>query len=330
MKSITQNLINHIDNMILQLFAQFYRKENSVTSLLFHNIFQKQNDILQNNADPQQKICIEHFRYIIEYFLDKNYTFITPKDLCEGMSNGKKNIIITFDDGYFNNSYILHILNEYKIPAVIYISVNHILHGKCFWWDVIYREYTKRGYSLKSIRQVQQKLKSLKTNEIETRLLQNYGKKCLIPLSDLDRPFSKDELCLISRQKYIHIGNHTMDHAILPLYKAKELEKQIKNAQVTINKFVGYYPFSISYPNGTFSKEVTEIAIRAGLKLGFSAKPQKYYIDNFLYRANPMSLGRFTFLGDQDIYQQCEFIHNYTNNYARFKNIIKHLISKNE
>ena len=41
--------------------------------------------------------------------------------------------MLTFDDGYYNNHLALPVLEEFDVPALFFISTNHVKQQKCFW-----------------------------------------------------------------------------------------------------------------------------------------------------------------------------------------------------
>ena len=59
----------------------------------------------------------------------------------------------------------------------------------------------------------------------------NFENNSFKPISDLDRPFSIDELKRLNDNKLITIGNHTSDHAILNNLLIDEARNQIEVAQ---------------------------------------------------------------------------------------------------
>jgi peptidoglycan/xylan/chitin deacetylase (PgdA/CDA1 family) len=273
---------------------------------LFHGLFEDSRQITSNHVDPQQRIVVAHFRIFVEYFLNNDYIFISSKDILEGLDENKKYVVVTFDDGYYNNYVSLPVLAEYKIPAIYFISTNHILQGKCFWWDVIYRERVRRGCSLRDISKENSSLKRFKNNEIEKYIETTFGENALRPIGDIDRPFTPDELHHFSMSPYVEIGNHTRNHAILTNYSGEEIRGEILGAQDDIDKISGIRPIVISYPNGNYSDEVIEISKELGLNLGIIVNGQKNYhpitgTDDLRFKLN-----RYILWGTKDIVRQCE------------------------
>ena len=60
-------------------------------------------------------------------------------------------IHVTFDDGYYNNTKILPLLEEYQIPAHIFVTTKNVLLNQRFWWDVLYEHMVLSGKNWKEI-----------------------------------------------------------------------------------------------------------------------------------------------------------------------------------
>ena len=113
---------------------------------------------------------------VIEFFVELNYKFVTPQEIYNGLNPNENHIFLTFDDGYFSNSLALPILKFFNVPATFFISSNHILKNKCFWWDIIYRERIKQGYSRESISKEISIQKTKKYEKIEEYIIKEFGK----------------------------------------------------------------------------------------------------------------------------------------------------------
>ena len=222
------------DYAFSRTYLKFFQEKNSLIAFTFHNLFRNEKEISLNIVDPIQRITMDHFRQFVEYYLNHDYTFVSPNDILNGLDNDKKYIMITFDDGHFNNQYVLPILREYKVPAVFFISINNVVNNKCFWWDVLYRERKKEGKSERAISQECKKLKEKTNGQIEKYLEDTFGGEAFKPVSNIDRVFTRSELKDFSKEKYVFLGNHTIDHTILTNCSSNEIESQILSAQNAI------------------------------------------------------------------------------------------------
>jgi len=210
------------------------------------------------------------------------------------------------------------ILREYGIPAVFFISTNHVRDNKCFWWDVLYRERLERGIAGSSIEAEIAMLKSKKSDETESYIVDNFGEDAMTPISDIDRPMTEAELREFAKEEWVSIGNHTLDHAILTNYGSDEVNSLIGGAQCYLEQVTGEPPESISYPNGNYSKDIIRICRSNGLRLGITVESRKNHLPldktEDLFR-----LGRFMVHGNDRIESQCKFFRSDIAIYNRLK-----------
>jgi peptidoglycan/xylan/chitin deacetylase (PgdA/CDA1 family) len=295
-----------LDMILASAYLGVFKEKNSLLIFLFHSMVSRKSDINPDIIEPQRIVSRDEFRQFIEYYLVHDYRFVSPQEMIDGLDEKGKHILVTFDDGYYNNHLALPLMQEYKIPAVFFISVNHVVQNKCFWWDVQFREGRKTGKTLKEIAAVQSRLKGKKNHEIEKYLIDTYGEKALSPLGDLDRPFTPSELKDFSYQEYVHIGNHSTDHAILTNYSEDEMRSQIWAAQEALKNMTGMRPVIISYPDGAYSKQVMRISEESGLVLGVSTQYGKNKLPiDFAHHIN-MKLKRVGFSDSASIPNQCK------------------------
>jgi len=294
------------DSIISNLYLKMFSEKNSLMTFVFHGIFLNEKEKLLNYVDPQTWITIKEFEDFIKYYKKLDYKFITPDGILNGLDKEKKYILITFDDGYYNNKHVLKILKKYNVPCVFFISTNNIKENKSFWWDVLYRESKKIQLSDDKILQKQNQLKNMKNYEIEKYLIKKFGKKIFQPKSDIDRPFNISELKDFCKEKYVFIGNHTNNHAILTNYSSNEIKSQILEAQKSLFELTGITPKSISYPNGNYSDEIIKISKQVGIKIGLTVDYRKNYLPINRTESDLMRLGRFDLSGSKNIIKQCE------------------------
>jgi peptidoglycan/xylan/chitin deacetylase (PgdA/CDA1 family) len=263
-----QRSIYSLDIHISRFLISFFKEKPSLIVLYFHKVFIDKKD-LNHDVDLQQGTTIEDFENCINYFLDSGYKFITPDDLLSTLYKDGKYILLTFDDGYANNALVLPVLERYKVPALFFIAVNHVLHNKAYWWDVIFH-LKEKGYSSRQINHIKAFCKTKNPKEINQYFTEELKIMDVSPLHESEKPFNKEELRHFSTNPYVFIGNHTMDHAILTACDEEEVFYQINAAQEELKKIINYYPKHISYPNGNFSGKVVAIAQKCGLEVGYS------------------------------------------------------------
>lgn len=100
--------------------------------LLYHRIATSNNDPYQLCVSP------ENFRKQIKH-LKENFRVIPLVQLVQEIKAKKiknNSVVITFDDGYIDNlDNALPILEEFKIPATIFLTAGHIVKNEPFFWD---------------------------------------------------------------------------------------------------------------------------------------------------------------------------------------------------
>jgi peptidoglycan/xylan/chitin deacetylase (PgdA/CDA1 family) len=316
--------VHSLDGSLANLTLRFGRERNHLISFLFHGLFTGPAELASGSMDPQQAITVDMFRTLVSHFKSRSYRFVSPLDMVQGLSPGGKYILLTFDDGYYNNVRALPVLEEFDVPAIFFISTAHVKEQKAFWWDVLYRECCKRPDQLSRINGVIAGYKLLKTLEVEAHLKKAYGDNALRPVGDLDRPFSPSELTEFATHKCVFLGNHTMDHAILPNYSRVGIREQISGAQEDLKEITGQVPAIIAYPNGKVSQEILQITRDAGLSLGIGVRPGRNQLPIKTLSSRAMNLRRFTLWGDREIEQQCRVSRSAISFYRLFRGL-KHL-----
>src|SRR5216683_3337593 len=281
------------------------QEEGTLLSFLFHGLFENDEEVRSEVLDPQQGITVEMFRAFLEHFQEQGYRFTSSRQILERLQPSGKYILLTFDDGYFNNVRALPVMEEFNAPAVFFVSSDHVQEAKAFWWDVAFREGRKRGKTEAEIRGTVAGYKRMKTEEVEFDLKKEFGKDALCSVGDLDRPFTPSELHEFAEHRLVSIGNHSKNHAILTNYSLAEAREQIQGAQDAIQEMTGKIPEMISYPNGNSSPQIEQAAREAGLQLGVIVRRGKNRLPLKMGTPEAMSLKRFILWGDCGIDAQC-------------------------
>lgn len=262
-----------IAHSVNPVILKFKKEHKQVLVFYFHGIFETPEQEKLNHIDPQNNMTAEQFVEFIEYFLRHNYKFIKPRDLTSNLKTDQPYAIITFDDGYFNNMLAFEILKKYKIPAVVFVSTKNVVENKAYWWDIIYKYRIQQNCSIESIRREQESLKNLKHNLIDDYILKNFGTKAFIPWSDIDRPFTKNEIRNLSANPYAVIGNHTHNHSILTNYEKKEMREELSESNRIISELTNSSPIAVAFPNGNYNEKVLQATQEEGFRFAFTTEP---------------------------------------------------------
>jgi peptidoglycan/xylan/chitin deacetylase (PgdA/CDA1 family) len=313
-------IVKAVDDAGSRLSLKLFRERPSLLVFMFHGLFSDAQEIARRDADPQQAITVAHFRQFIDYYLRYGYKFVTPDDVIRGLAPGHY-VMITFDDGYFNNQRAVPVLDEFDVAAVFFVSAHHVRDGKSYWWDVLYRERARQG---KDIQQELAVVMAKTPVEIDAYLTKEFGPKCLRPIGDVDRPFTIPELKEFTKNRHVTLGNHASSHAILSRCSAATVEAEVAGGQKFLTDITGRAPISIAYPNGDYSDEVVRVCRELGLQVGITCDHRK----NPLPIDNSMTLGRFCLYGRDDFLRQCELCRSDLMLHHRLRQWKQRLVSK--
>ncbi len=293
-----KDLLNIADAAAAKGHLELFGEQGGLSCFLFHAIFKDESELAKQQIYPQECMTVVLFRQFIEYFLDAGYQFITPDEIKAGLPDkNKKYGLITFDDGYYNNTLILDVLTEYKVPAVFFIATAYVQEGKKFWSDALYAGRKKTGIGDEAVLEEIMSLKKMRVADINRYLIEHFSKDALKPLSDIDRPFTPAELAVFAHHPYVHIGNHTHEHEVLTNLTIEEVTEEFKVSQQLIKSWTGIVPDFISYPNGSYSQQILEAARQNNFTMGISTVAQKNRLPlstagfELLGRFNPVAVG---------------------------------------
>src|SRR5688500_16168803 len=300
-----QSFVRSTDAMVASLYLSVFRERPALSCFLFHSLFRNHAEISRNVIDPLERTTVAHLRQLIEYYLEHGYRFVSPSQILAGLPADQKCAMITFDDGYFNNTLALPVLEEFNVPAVFFISANHVREAKCFWWDVFFRERLAQRASQRQVYDEAVQMKYLRTEEIEARIRDGFGNNALKPRCAIDRPFTAAELRDFAHHRLVHLGNHTANHAILTNYSADEIRRQVRQCQDSLADMTGHRPCAISYPNGAYNDDVLAACKEEGIQLGFTVRPHKSRLPAANRSDSLLTLGRFVPHAQSPMRTQC-------------------------
>lgn len=247
---------------------------------LFHVVHRTREEARADVLAPNQEVTVDDLRRFLEAMLRAGYTPADTGQLRQAPCNGGKQLLLTFDDGYYNNIRALPVLEEFRAPATFFISTSHVLQGKAYWWDVVSRRLRRAGKSAAEIDAALSRLKALPVHTLEERLRRELGAGALLPLGEADRPFGAAELRDFARSRWVALANHTADHTILTRCSQAQAEEAIRRGKQQLETMTGIVADAIAYPNGEFSPAVVRAARATGHEWGFTCAA----------KANPLPL----------------------------------------
>jgi peptidoglycan/xylan/chitin deacetylase (PgdA/CDA1 family) len=229
----------------------------------------------------------------------------------------KKEIVLTFDDGYANNFHTVgQIMKEYNLPYTVFISTEHIETGELFptsiarlivlgselkkisipslrnvKYDISTQELKMVTYSIisgelkiKPLNEVRQIVQDLKNNVSNTQY------KALADKYKSVKPMTWDMVIKLHKMG-AKIGSHCMYHICCHENQdISEVKKQISESKTIIENKLQSKCDYFAYPNGDYTDNSNRSVLDAGYKMGFSTNCT-LRIDHFHHLASVPRIG---------------------------------------
>ena len=264
-----------------------------IRNFLFHRVFPQRDQLW----DPMD---VSLFDKCISY-ITRNYEVVLLEDLIFSpeLHNKKKFATILFDDGYKDNLlYAAPILDKYKCKASFYVVTDCIENNIVTWTHILEHifQYTSKSDINLTFDFLPDDLKV--TRLINEDIRMDYLRK-LIPFlktlphqqrnivietvrttfSDIDLPRImmnwRDLMELKNAGHYI--GSHTVSHCMLgTMYDEGEIRNELILSAQAIEKNLGYFPKTISYPVGSYNDTTIRISKEAGYTIGLAVKQKLF------------------------------------------------------
>ena len=230
--------------------------------------------------------------------LGRWFDFIHLKDLPERLHRrGKKPFcLLTFDDGKRSNATtVAPELVRLGVPAAFYVVTSSLDQQGPLWFDR-YRALRKRlgpdpdGLSLELLKQ----LPYAQLMERIDRACSEYG---------IDADLTNDDVGLMTweQARALHrqgfsIGAHGHTHAILTRETKAAALENIEKSITKVSEQIGEPCTSFAFPNGNYTSELAQHAIRCGAETVMTTEPMWVDRSFALWR-----LPRLQFFGDDSL-----------------------------
>jgi peptidoglycan/xylan/chitin deacetylase (PgdA/CDA1 family) len=315
MMGLGKDLIKNILSGYRITKAFNYLSPYKVVVLMYHDL-SDDSDIpswlrVKESAFNQQMKCFSRLMNILR----PDQLFIV-----EALDRHKLNILITFDDGFTNQYRLgLPILQKYNVPALFFLSTEHVVSGETFWFDRIICPIQHKQMSSIDLRQLGLKIYRFhRTNGIErwngiqvlledikakgndtspdVRRIINYFEDSFPDIMDQIafkyRPLTKAEILEMKSTKLCYFGSHSHRHEILTYLKEDDIRTNLVKSKTFLEGLLGEPIAHFSYPNGNSNSRVIALCKETGYKYGYLASPGLLKRNTF-----PMSIPRITVSG---------------------------------
>ncbi len=272
-----------LDKFILQ------SSKSNCLNIYFHGV--SPNNFLEISG---RHMLANQFEKLIKYLV-KNYTIIPLSDAFKESNRQtyrKKQITISFDDGYLNNlTYAIPILKKYNVPTTFFVCGVSVTNKEylmwtdlvalCRYWErsdalvlnsisfkkkhkysIINEENGLDGYTYL-------KMESLEVrNKVFNELMINYNVRERI--QEVDSSYWKlldgDQILEISKDPLFEIASHGMMHHNLAYIDSDTAKFDIENSKKVIDSVNKKDTISFSFPDGNYNSEVKQYCKSAGFK----------------------------------------------------------------
>ena len=297
-----------LDRPIVRWQLRVLGDRPGLISLLCHSVFTDRTDAHCRDLDPLEDLTLEDYERVFEHFGAAGYQFVGEDQVLAGLDPDGRFVWLTFDDGYYNNFRILPLLEKLKIPAQVYVSTDHVLEGKSFWWDALYRARSRQGRTQDEIHREAEALKRQTNRELEATLVGEFGSGVLTPASDTDRPMTAQEVRQLASHPLIRVGNHTSEHGVLTNYSLPEARWIIEKGESDLRRILGRPCRTFAYPNGDYSETMFETLQALGYAAAISCDFRRDSRASVLAEKSRYRIGRFYLSGGWDLEAQCQML----------------------
>jgi peptidoglycan/xylan/chitin deacetylase (PgdA/CDA1 family) len=320
--SLLNHSIRKLDEVCARVQVSVAERRGGLISLFLHNLFTDELEIERDLAYPQQRFTVAHLRQLIGYFQGAGHRFVTAEEVIAGLPAAGRYVLLSFDDGYYNNQRALPVLEQFQVPAVFYIPAQMVAEGRGFWWDALYRVRRQAGHDPVSIFSEITRRAVGRTEDIEQALIAEFGGISFQPVGETDRLFTAEELRRFAAHPLVRIGNHGCLHEHLTSYPADAAAERIGRAQSLLREMTGQTPVAIAYPYGSCDANIARAARAAGLKLGVTTVPRKEYVMELTDPDRRMLVSRFPVWGNASIAAQCRYLRGDLMLHARYRDFV--------
>ena len=253
------------------------------------------------------KLCVSP-TYFAEHLqvLQKLNCAVRLQQLNQTLKNGKRphrQVVITFDDGYTDNLYNAKpLLEQYEIPATIFLTTGYMQQKREFWSDELERILLQPGifpevlslningtsYEWKlDATNDSDKSNNLDVKQANERYSLYYSLyELLYPLSTIERSHLLDQLLLWANKEpelrlthqmmtlkelsslqpggIIEVGAHTVTHPFLATIPLQTQQKEIQENKIQLEEIFGHPIESFAYPHGNYNSETSDLVRQAG------------------------------------------------------------------
>ncbi len=292
LKSVAKKILYHSG---VFPFQHRLKNRHTLSVSMFHRVL-PEKEAEELGADPLWTIRPEILSDAIAFFM-RHYNIVSLGQVRRHSHGGAvlppRALLITFDDGWRDNyTYALPVLRAHSCPAVLFLAVHRVGHEEPFWEEQVFAAWKTGALKNDSVgrwlddlgvgggqrpsdeeklaRLLIRRLQKDMPEDIEGQLEHYAGK----PVRRFPRQMlSKEEIEQL-RSNGVALGAHGFTHRPLAKLDERQLAQEFERlaqSPVFDSRGVAERPCAISFPHGSYSKRVIEMARNQGFELMFSS-----------------------------------------------------------
>ncbi len=263
--NISQKKITNIFLDLINVDTVFLNYHRVLTDYEFRNSIRPNDDLV---------VSTQIFNNQVEYLM-KNFDVISINEIHQKRKK-KRKIVITFDDGYFDNiKNALPILERHNCPAIIYIATSFLDNKVIPWWINLWKiilsekeiEYNDKKFDIiqkKNKKNCYEKLSKdflfLNKNQQDILLKSLVNENQLKFISEKEF-LSTENLENLGSNNLIEIGCHTHTHQNLKILNKEEIHNEVTVSKKIIENIIKKKVKHFSIPYGStncFDEEIID------------------------------------------------------------------------
>ena len=233
-------------------------------------------------ADPRsvppmhRMLCVSPTRFAEQLdVLSSTYRLCPLPQWPRVTTFGRRCVAVTFDDGYADNTLVARpLLEQYQVPATIFVSTAYT-GQKAFWWDDLLARLERRAGSIGAgtaesgidqqvYHQYHQRLATCDPADRQSILDEIGG----VPPGGDGRPVSLEELTACSQSEMIQLQAHTRSHPCLAKLTPQQQLAELKGSKEDLEQWLGHRVRGCAYPFGGRS-DYSAVTVAAARECGF-------------------------------------------------------------
>ena len=188
----------------------------------------------------------ETLRALLTFLRTNDFTFLTETDVLQREPIPGRTAWLTFDDGWKRFKDCLKVLEEFDIPATLFIAPGETQRG--YLWTNALMPYRSMAY-IRSLYPFSARERLARVTDIlDGRLPQTL--------------MTPDDIAALASHPLVTIGNHTLTHLSASDRPVEDLLAEVLTAQTLIADWTGTLPRTVCYPFG-HRTQATDAALRS-------------------------------------------------------------------